>query len=63
MPDAAPPVAQVRENENGAWHVAVTWHNGQTERVEGFTTELDAKEWVRLTLQTWLEGRKARDNG
>jgi hypothetical protein len=24
-------IIQVRQNENGAWHIAIAWHNGRTE--------------------------------
>jgi hypothetical protein len=59
----SPPVLQVRQGDNGAWHVAVGWHDGRTETTENFQTELEAKEWARTSLQAWLDGRKARENG
>jgi hypothetical protein len=63
MADPSPPIAQARQNKDGTWFIHLTWHTGLSEHVNTFTTELEAKEWIRLTLQTWLEGRKARDNG
>ena len=62
MVETAPPIAQARQNQDGTWFVHLTWHTGKTEQVNNFQTELEAKEWIRLTLQTWLEGRKARDH-
>ena len=57
------PIIQLRQNENGAWHVAITWHTGRSETTGNFQTELEAKEWARTSLQAWLEGKRARDNG
>jgi hypothetical protein len=57
----SPPILQVQQTENGTWHVAITWHDGGTDRNGTFETELEAKEWARLHLATWLEGKKARD--
>jgi hypothetical protein len=61
--DSTAPIIQVRQNENGAWHIAIAWHNGRTETTGNFQTELEAKEWARTSLQSWIEGKKARDNG
>ena len=63
MADSPPPVIQVRQDEKGSWYVAVTWHSGRMETTGNFRTELEAKEWAHTHLQTWLEGRKARDTG
>lgn len=60
--DPAAPIIQVRQNENGAWHVAIQWHNGRTETTGNFQTELEANEWAHTSLQAWLDGRKAREN-
>jgi hypothetical protein len=57
----SPPILQVRQGENGSWHVAITWHSGRSETTGNFRTELEAKEWGHTHLQAWLEGRKARD--
>jgi hypothetical protein len=40
--------------------VAITWHDGRKERLGAFKTELEAKEWQRMHLQSWLEGAKDR---
>ena len=61
--DATAPIIQVRQSENGAWHVAITWHGGRSETTGNFQTELEAKEWARTSLQAWLEGKRVRDNG
>lgn len=63
MADPVPPIAQARQNNDGSWFCHLTYSSSQTEHVNTFKTELEAKEWIRLTLQTWLEGQKARDKG
>lgn len=63
MSETSPPITQVQRTAEGIWQVAITWHGGRTETTGSFQTELEAKEWAHTHLQSWLDGKKARDNG
>jgi hypothetical protein len=36
------------------WYVQVTWPDGEVERVSGFRTEAEAKEWIDTRYRKWL---------
>jgi hypothetical protein len=51
------PTLQIRHDEKDAWWVAAKWPSGQTEDIQGFSSEAEANEWIANELQTWLDER------
>jgi hypothetical protein len=45
----------VQASDGTAWYVIVALPNGVTRRVDGFTTEQDAREWIRRDSSAWLK--------
>lgn len=42
-----PPVMQAYPDKaGGGWHVIVRYHHGRERRVEGFSTEAEAMDWI-----------------
>ena len=42
------------------WHVVGTYPSGQQERITGFKTEADARDWIANDSADWLEKRRSR---
>jgi hypothetical protein len=35
-----------RDKEGTGWHVVIRYHQGHERRIDGFTTEKEALEWI-----------------
>ena len=62
MIDKGSPTLQARELKDGsAWYIVLTWPNGQTENIDGFSSETEINEWMTTKYRGWLakhEGQK-----
>jgi hypothetical protein len=58
------PSFRPRELKAGTgWYVLVTWPNGEAEHVSGFSSALEAKDWIKTQSKSWLKARTERGNG
>ena len=58
------PSFRPRELTRGSgWYVLVTWPNGEAEHVSGFTSVVEAKDWIETQSRSWLKARTERGNG
>jgi hypothetical protein len=51
----------IQLKDGSAWYVLYTPDKGPTEHIEGFYTEEDALEWIKLESTSWLAKKKRRD--
>ena len=62
MIDKGSPTLQARELKDGsAWYIVLTWPNGLTESIDGFSSETEINEWMTTKYRGWLakhEGQK-----
>jgi hypothetical protein len=53
----APPRFEPRRLDRGdgwpAWCVLVTWHDGETDHVDGFTSQTAAERWIEIESANW----------
>jgi hypothetical protein len=42
------------------WYVLVTWPEGQTDRIDGFTSQRAAELWIEREIHSWEVMRRAR---
>ena len=62
MIDKGSSTLRARELKDGsAWYIVLTWPNGQTENIDGFSSETEINEWMTTKYRGWLakhEGQK-----
>ena len=51
----------IQLKDGSAWYVLYTPDKGPTEHIEGFYTEEDTLEWIKLESTSWLAKKKRRD--
>jgi hypothetical protein len=44
--DEEPVMLPFQDKEGGGWHVVIRYHAGHERRIEGFTTEKEALDWI-----------------
>jgi len=45
-PNAKPLVMPVRDKDGTGWHVIIRYHEGHERRIEGFSSEEEAVDWI-----------------
>jgi len=48
----------IRLKDGSAWYVLYSHDKGPTENLEGFYTEEDALEWIKLESTSWLAKKR-----
>ena len=48
----------IQLKDGSAWYVLYTPDKGPTEHIEGFYTEEDALEWIKLESKSWLAKKR-----
>jgi hypothetical protein len=61
MTDKSSPIVETRELKDGsAWYIVLTWPNGQTENIDGFSSEAEINEWITTKYPGWLAKREGQ---
>jgi len=64
MKDKSSPILEKRELKDGsAWYIVLTWPNGQTEHIDGFSSESDINEWITTKYRGWLAKHEGQKHG
>ncbi len=57
MEDHAPPepTFEPLEEKNGEWYLRLSLPGGRQTRIDGFKSEVEAREWIKTDLIAWIE--------